>query len=132
MILVSLARTWPLVLRGAATADEATRGAWPARPAELDRLGHFADAILGVVRSNVVTAFDITGWRLEETAERAAAVRNRLGRTWPRLVFDVVPSQAWAHLIGTPSPGRPFTQWPIQYLETATLTQREEAQESSP
>lgn len=61
MILVSLARTWPMVLRGDATAEGATLAAWPVRPAELARLANFADVILGVFRGDVVAAYDVTG-----------------------------------------------------------------------
>jgi len=65
MILVSVARTWPMVLRGTATAEAATQGAWPVCPADFERLDDFADVIAGVFREKVVTAFDITGSRWE-------------------------------------------------------------------
>jgi hypothetical protein len=50
--------------------------------------------IIGVFRERVVTAFDITGWRWETDAERAAALSQGLSRDNSRLVFEVVPSQA--------------------------------------
>ena len=42
------------------------------------------------------------------------------GRKWPRVIFEV-PSRSWVGWVGRPTPGRPFTQWPIQYLDTATV-----------
>jgi len=121
MILVSLNRTWPIVQRGDATAEEAALGIWPVRPAENARLADFADVIRGVVRGRVVTAYDITGWRPETSAERAAALRDDLGRHFPRVVFEGVPSQAWEHMIGSASPGGPLGQWPVRYLDTADV-----------
>ncbi|MGO9080586.1 MAG: hypothetical protein ACLQDY_16335 [Streptosporangiaceae bacterium] len=40
---------------GQATAEAATQGAWPMRPAELERLDDFADVIAGVFRERVVS-----------------------------------------------------------------------------
>jgi hypothetical protein len=122
MIVVSVARTWPLVLSGHATAEAATQGAWPLRLAEFEHLDEFADVIAGVFREQVVSVFEIIGWRWETNAERAAALRQGLSRQNPRIVFDIASSQAWAGLIGTANPGRPFTQWPVQYIHTAKLT----------
>jgi hypothetical protein len=55
----------PMVLRAEIAADTATLAAWPVRLAELARLGDFADVILGVLRGDVVAAYDVTRWRLE-------------------------------------------------------------------
>lgn len=127
MILVSVAKTWPLVLSGHATAEAATQGAWPVRPADLERLDDYADIIAGVFRAKVVSVFDITGWRWETNAERAAALQHGLSRENPRIVCDVVPSQAWARLIGTANPGRAFSRWPLQYIDTTTVARRQSA-----
>jgi hypothetical protein len=54
-----------MVLRAEIAADTATLAAWPVRLAELARLGDFADVILGVLRGDVVAAYDVTRWRLE-------------------------------------------------------------------
>src|SRR5258708_19120174 len=113
-------RTWAMVLREEITAETATLAAWPVRPAELARLADFADVILGVFRGEVVAAYDITSWRLETEAERERAARE-WRRHFPRVVFEGTPWQTWAHLIGTSSPGRPWTQWPVQYLDAAAL-----------
>ena len=120
MILVSLGQTWPRVLREEITADTATLAAWPVRPAERRRLNDFADVLVGVFRGEVVTAYDVTRWRFETDAERAEAARN-WPRNFPRVIFEGAPSQVWAQLIGTANPGRPFTQWPVQYLDTTAL-----------
>jgi hypothetical protein len=69
-----------------------------------ESLQQHGDAVLGVYQNEVVTAFDITGWS-----------RNREGR----VVFEGTPSQKWAHLIGTPNPGKPHQTW--QYVDAATL-----------
>jgi hypothetical protein len=95
------------------------------RPAEFERLDEFADVIAGVFRERVVSVFDITGRRWENNAERAAALQQGLSRENPRIIFHVVASHAWAGLIGTANPGRPFTQWPVQYIDTATLARRQ-------
>lgn len=121
MILVSLAQTWPLVLREAATPEAATQGAWPVRPTELESLDSFADVIAGVFRERVVSVFEITGWQWESDAERAAAIRQGHSRDNPRIVFEIRPSDRWAGLVGRSNPGRPFTRWPVQYLDTAAV-----------
>lgn len=76
MILVSLARTWPLVLRGDADDGEAGAllGPWPVRPTELANLDSYADVIAGVFRGQVVAVYDITGRRAEN---RPSALRRR-------------------------------------------------------
>lgn len=123
MILSSLARTWPLVLRGTSTGGEAGAllGSWPMRPAELAALDRYADIIAGVFRGQVVAVYGITGRRPEKPAERAEAQAHGLGRRFDRVIFEGSPSPAWAHKVGSSNPGKPFTQWPVQYLDTATV-----------
>lgn len=121
MIVVSVAKTWPLVLSGRATAEAATQGAWPVRPAEFEDLDEYADVLAGVFRERVVSVYDITAWRWETSAERAAALRQGLSRQNPRIVFNINGSPAWAGLIGSANPGRPFTQWPVQYVHANTI-----------
>ncbi|MFH7337134.1 hypothetical protein [Streptomyces sp. KHY 26] len=107
MILVHLASSWPDVLAHSRTAAEVTLSAW-AQISD-DRLRQYGDAVLGVYQKEVVTAFDITGWS-----------RTREGR----VVFEGNPSRRWAHLIGTPNPGKPWVRGqarPVQYLDTAIL-----------
>ena len=123
MILVSLGKTWPRVLREHATAEWATLRAWPVWPRQYARLADFADVILGVYRGQVVTAYDITGWREETDAEMLKGISQGHPRHCPRVIFEGRPSQGWKHLIGSSNPGQPFTQWPVQYLETSTLRQ---------
>jgi hypothetical protein len=108
VFLVNLARTWPEVLAGKKDAAEVTRGEW-AQIKEADLQTH-ADAILGIYRDKVVTAFDIVGWERGEDK---------------RVVFTVQASQQWLNLIGTPNPGKPWVQGqgrPIQVLPTEILT----------
>jgi hypothetical protein len=107
VIVVNLRRTWPQVLAGARTPADVTLGAWAHMKEQ--SLDEHADAILGIYQHEVVAAFDITGWS-----------RTREGR----VVFEGNPSRRWAHLIGTPNPGKPWVRGqarPVQYLDTAIL-----------
>lgn len=109
MILVNLAKTWPSVLDGKADAADVTRRAW-AQIKDADLKAH-ADAILGIYKNDVVTAFDIEGWTRSEDEDK-------------RVTFVVHSSQKWAHLIGTPNPGKPWVQGqarPVQILPTTVL-----------
>src|SRR5438874_8432397 len=108
MFIVNLAQTWPSVLAGKANAADVTLGSW-AQIKDADLEAH-ADAILGIFKNEVVTAFDIDDW-----------TRG----TDKRVTFAGQPSQKWAQLIGTPNPGRPWVQGqarPVQVLPTAVLT----------
>lgn len=110
MILVNLSQSWPSVLEGKANAADVTLGAWAQiKDADLDA---HADSILGVYKNEVVTAFDIARWHRDRKNDRVTFV----GR----------PSQTWAHLIGTPNPGKQWVQGmarPIQILPTTILTE---------
>jgi hypothetical protein len=111
MFLVNLAKTWPSVLDGKADAADVTRGAWAQiKDADLDA---HADAILGIYKNKVVTAFDIERWTRSEDEDK-------------RVTFVVHPSQRWTHLIGTPNPGKLWVQGqarPVQILPTTILTE---------
>jgi hypothetical protein len=124
VILVSLSKSWPMVQHGEATAGSATLRAWPMWPRQYARLPEFADLILGVYQGDVVTAFDITRWREETEAERLREIGQGNPRHCPRVIFEGNPSPTWKHLIGSRNPGQPFTQWPVQYLDTAVLNRK--------
>lgn len=112
MILVHLASSWPAVVHGDKDAAEVTLGNW-AGIAD-DKLDTYADTIIGIYKNEVVTAFDITGWQKQTDGTDAG-----------RIAFTGHPSSRWAHLIGTPNPGKPWTKGmarPIQYLDTTALT----------
>jgi len=118
MFLVNLAKTWPLVLDGKADAADVTRGAW-AQIKDADLEDH-ADAIFGIYKNEVVTAFDID--------DRTRDEHNRV-------TFVVHPSQKWAHLIGTTNPGKPWVQGqarPVQVLPTAVLIEGDVSIENTP
>ena len=121
MIVVSLGTTWPWVLNGEATPEAATRGAWPVRSNEFERMLECADVVVGVFQNRVVTAYDITDWRWETDEERQAAILQRLSRENPRVVFDVALSERWNGLIGTANPARVFGRWPVQYLDSSSV-----------
>jgi len=109
LFLVNLAKTWPSVLARERTAEDVTLGAW-AQIKDADLEDH-ADAILGIYKNEVVTAFDIDDWRRGEDK---------------RVTFVGHPSHKWAHLIGTPNPGKPWVQGqarPVQILPTTVLTE---------
>ena len=128
MILVSLNKTWPMVLQEThpakreALAKLYTCYAWPARPAEEAAIASYADVLLGIHRGVVVTAYDILSWRRQEDAERTHEVRQGLPRAWPRIVFDGTKSTKWAYLISAPCPAPPPGQWPIRYIDTSMVT----------
>jgi hypothetical protein len=109
VILVHLPKTWPSVVSGKKTAAEVTLNAWAAiTDADLNT---YADAILGIVHNEVVSAFDVTSWERGEEDDR--------------IRFRGEPSMAWSHLIGTPNPGKPWVRGmarPVQYLSTIALT----------
>lgn len=122
MILVSLGYTWPRVIKGLITTEDALLVAWPVRPSEEEHLLRDTDVLLGVFRGEVVAAYDITGWRWETPQERATAARE-WRRHYPRVIFAGRPSQSWQHLIGTANPAGSFTQWPVKYLGTTKVQQ---------
>lgn len=112
MILVHLASSWPAVVCGEKDAAEVTLGNW-AGIAD-DKLDTYADTIVGIYKNEVVTAFDIIGWKKLTDGTGAG-----------RIAFTGHPSSRWAHLIGTSNPGRPWTKGmarPVQYLDTRVLT----------
>jgi hypothetical protein len=110
MILVHLSQTWPLVLDGKLTPAAATLGNWYG--INDAAIAEYGDGLLGIYDNEVVTAFDIAP---------GTAARD----TEARVTFQGNPSHTWAHLIGTPNPGKPWgvrgMARPIQYMHTATL-----------
>ena len=118
MILVNISKTWPAVLAGKADAADVTLGAW-AQIKDADLEAH-ADAVLGVYRNVVVTAFDVDGWSRREDG---------------RVTFAARPSETWAHLVGMPVPGEPWLQGqarPVKVLSTATIAEGDAAVEETP
>jgi len=111
LFLVNLSKTWPKVLKGKRTPADVTLSAWAQiKDADLDA---HADAILGIYKNAVVTAFDIDGWTRSEDK---------------RVTFTGQPSQQWAHLVGLPTPGKPWVPGqgrPVQVIPTAVLTEGE-------
>jgi hypothetical protein len=122
MILVSLGYTWPRVIKGLMTTEDALLVAWPVRPSEEEQLVRAADVLLGVFRGEVVAAYDITDWRWETPQERAEAARE-WRRHFPRVIFEGRPSKRCQHLIGTANPAGSFTRWPVKYLDTVKVQQ---------
>jgi hypothetical protein len=109
MILVNISKTWPEVMIGKDTAERATLHDWAGISDE--SLDAYGDAILGIYRNHVVTAYDITDW-------------ERLPDNRVRFAGEV--SNTWQHLIGTANPGEPWTQGqarPVKYLDTRVLTE---------
>jgi len=104
MILVNLNRSWPQVLAGSRTAADVTLGAW-AKVSDA-AVEEYGDAIVGVYKNEVVSAYDVSGYTRGEG---------------DRVTFTGPESTRWRHLVGTPNPGRPWTRGmarPVQYLDT--------------
>lgn len=108
MILVHLPVTWPQVLAGQMSAADATLGEWYGLSDA--KLAEYGDALSGVFEHEVVSAYDVTGWH--RTSDR-------------KVIFTGTPSKKWAHLIGTPNPGKPWgvrgKARPVQYLDTRII-----------
>jgi len=113
MMLVNLHKTWPMVMAGTKTPDEATFYAWPIRPEDEAAFKRHGDVVLGIFLGRVVTAYDITSHRAETSTERDHERRQGLGRHHARVVLEGLESETWRHLVDGPSPGMPFTQWPV-------------------
>jgi hypothetical protein len=108
VILVHLPKTWPDVISGKQTAEDVTLQHWAQITDEA--LDTYGDGVLGIYQHEVVSAFDITGWKRD---------------TEGRVIFSGVPSKEFGHLIGTPNPGKHWVRGqsrPVQYLDTAVLT----------
>src|SRR5262245_61730454 len=120
--IVNLHKTWPMVMAGTKTPEEATFHAWPIRPEDEAAFRRHSDVVLGIFPGRVVTAYNVTGYRAETSAERDHERRQGLGRRHPRVVLEGIESETWRHLIDGPSPGTPFTRWPVQYIDTDSLT----------
>jgi hypothetical protein len=107
LIIVHLNKTWPLRLANRMTPEDATFGVWPIAEENLKRYG---DVLLGVYDNTVVAAYDITGH--SRGADK-------------KVTFDGNPTTTWAHLIGQPTPAKPWgTQgdaWPVRFVDTAVV-----------
>ncbi|WP_043738117.1 hypothetical protein [Nocardia asiatica] len=105
MILTHLPDSWPRVLAGELTPEEATLGDWYNLADK--RIEEYGDVVLGIYENRVVTAYNVTSWR-------------RAGDR--RVTFEGSPSEEWKHLIGTPNPGKLWglrgMARPVQYLDT--------------
>jgi len=94
-------------------AAAATLGSW-AQIKDADLKDH-ADAILGIYKNEVVTAFDIVPGDDKKPWRRGDD---------NRVTFNGQRSRKWDHLIGTPNPGKPWVQGqgrPVQVLPTVVL-----------
>lgn len=107
MIVVNINKSYPEVLAGDLSLEDATRGNWKkiAEPA----IAEYGDVIIGVFRDRVVSAYDIVGHhRLQDD----------------RVQFDVRESEEFASLIGQPSPVGPWKSGqarPIVYVDSHTI-----------
>jgi len=113
MILVHVARDWPLVLKGEKTAADVTLQAWPGISGR--SLDIYGDVVLGIYKGIVVSAFDIDGFSITNGGSGQA-----------RTSFQGKPSVQWAHLIGMPNPGVAWVQGsarPVKYLDTLELSE---------
>jgi hypothetical protein len=110
LIIVHLNKTWPLVLANQMTPEDATFGFWPIAEDNLKRFGDVGDGLLGVYDNTVVSAYDITGHT--RGADK-------------KVTFTGQSSATWAHLIGQPTPAKPWgTQgdaWPVRAIDTAVV-----------
>lgn len=107
LIIVHLNKTWPHVLTSRMTPEDATLGVWPIAEENLKRYG---DVLLGVYDNTVVTAYDLTGYTRGDDK---------------KVTFDGKPSTAWSHLIGQPTPAKPWgaqgDAWPVRFIDTAVV-----------
>ncbi len=102
MILVNLSQSWPGVLSGRSTPEEATLGDWHGISERA--IAEHGDVILGVYKEKVVSAFDIYDHSRADDG---------------RVTFFGTPSKTLAHLIGNRSPGAAWIRGearPVKYL----------------
>ncbi|MGW5721884.1 hypothetical protein ACWEVP_37320 [Amycolatopsis sp. NPDC003865] len=107
MIAVHLNKTWPHVQAKHMTPEHATLGAWPIAEENLRRYG---DVLLGVHQNTVVVAYDITGHTRDDDK---------------KVTFTGKPSSTWAHLVGQPTPAKPWgakgDAWPVRFVDTVVV-----------
>ncbi len=107
MIVVHVNKSWPWVEADRMDEAEAVLGAWPIAE---DKLTAYGDVLLAVFNNVVVAAYDIEG-------------HTRDGDN--RVTFAGRKSQAWAHLVGQPNPGKHWGRqgdaWPVRYVDTAVV-----------
>ena len=115
MIIVHLPNSWPRVIAGELTESEVTLGSWAG--ISDTALEQYGDAVVGVYKNEVVSAYDIDSWW-----------RHADGELKGRVVFEGDKSEKWAYLVGTPNPGTPWRRGqarPVQYLATDILVSGE-------
>lgn len=95
MILVHVIRSWPDVLKGERTAEDATLGEWAQLSEE--NIDDYGDILLGIYDNVIVSAYAIDGH-----------FRNRESR---RVTFAGHETEETQQFIGQPNPGR---QWGVQ------------------
>jgi hypothetical protein len=109
MILVNVVRSWPEVMRGERSAEDATLGEW----AQLTdkNIDDDGDVLLGIFENTIVSAYEIDGH-----------YRDRVTK---RVTFKAHETATTRQFIGQPNPGR---QWgkqgdarAVQALPTSDL-----------
>ncbi|WFG43533.1 hypothetical protein [Pseudonocardia alni] len=130
MILVHLVRSWPDVLAGERSADDATLGEW----AQLSdsNIDEYGDILIGIYENSIVSAYEIDGHyrdreskRVTFKAHETSATREFLGRSNPGRQWgrrgDARPVQA----LPTSDLLDPPVEAPVQGLEEPRLRYRE-------
>lgn len=110
MILVHIPKGYAKVLSGEADLDDMTLGNWAKISDEAAE--EYGDIIAGIYRNEIVSIYRISSWhRITDSKD------PDIGRVY----FDAEDAPDLAHFIGTPNPGKPWTQGmsrPVQYLPT--------------
>lgn len=89
-VIVSVNQTWPAVLNGTDTPEEASRKEWVIAEHRVSSI----ELLIAVFRGHAVGVFRITGHQSESIVST--------GKTRPmnRVTFDVEPAPEWKHLLG--------------------------------
>ncbi|WP_434174256.1 hypothetical protein RI685_16710 (plasmid) [Clavibacter michiganensis] len=104
MIVANLRKSYREVLTGQRDMDDATLGWWAGITDEA--AARYGDVIVGVFNNRVVSVFDTSGYDRDEDG---------------RIFFDGNESTEFEHMIGKPSPVKPWVRGqarPIQYIDT--------------
>jgi hypothetical protein len=113
MILVHLANSYPKALSGEADLDDVTLGNWAKVSDEAAE--QYGDLIAGIYRNEIVSIYRILSWH---------RITDDKSPDFGRVYFEADEAPDLAHFIGTPNPGKPWTQGmsrPVQYLPTDIL-----------
>jgi len=99
-----------LVAAGSADASRVLEGCRIAEE-RITTFGAVGDVLAAVCANGVVAAYDITGHARDEQTGR--------------VTFSGTPSQRWNHLVGRPTPPKPWGRrlgaWPVKFVETEML-----------